>query len=104
MVIKARQMGYKPKNMKVVTGTVDLPSPAEVVIRLSLATGKIISMTDEKGVPFQEEFLTEALIQEFGMHVESMPPVAEISTIECDKKPTGCVIITFPDGTKRVVW
>lgn len=101
MVTKPPKMAYNPPKTK---GAVELPSPAEVVIRLGLAKGQIISITDEKGVPFADEFLTEALIQEYGMHVERTPRVAEISTIECDKKPTGCVIFTFPDGTKRVVW
>ena len=102
MAAKASKYTYNPPKAK--GGAVELPSPAEVVIRLSLAEGKIISITDEKGVPFEDELLTETLIQEFGMHVENMPHIAEIRSIKCDKKPSGCITITFPDGTTSVRW
>jgi hypothetical protein len=78
--------------------------PTEVRVRIDLKTGKIIETTNQVGEKFGDEPLNKAAINDYGIHVEKMTPIASFSSVVCDKKPDGCIIITRPDGSQFMLW
>jgi len=80
--------------------------PTEVRVRFKLLTGEILDITNQAGEPFdyESEKMTIKEVNEYGMHVEKMTPIACFSTIVCDKKEGGCIIITRPDGSQFMLW
>jgi hypothetical protein len=78
--------------------------PTEVRVRFNLKTGEIIETTNQVGETFENEPLDIAAINEYGIHVEKMKPIGSFSSVVCDKKPTGCIIITRADGSQFMLW
>ena len=84
--------------------------PTEVRVRINLKTGKIIEITNQADEEFyeppldKEPPLNKAAINDYGIHVEVMTPIASFSSVVCDRKPGGCIIITRPDGSQAMLW